>query len=368
MANHASIHSTTLRGERLSISCVPASKPQRWSGLASKLVLSAMALAGAAGAAWVTWCLHDLPSVEAPKALAAHSSVTVLAEGGEVLAEVGDLPGDILASDHLPQAVVAAVLSTEDRRFFSHFGIDPIGIARAVVQNLRAGGVEQGGSTITQQLAKMLFLSPDRTLKRKVQEVALAIALEHRYSKQEILALYLNHAYFGAGATGIDAAARRYFDHPARELRVSEAAMLAGALKAPSRYNLVADRDAALGRTKVVVANMADAGALSAEDATKVIEELPKLTSKPKAPTGGYFADWVVEQVRGMPETWGRSVTVTTTLDARLQKAAPRPITMGLCWRMNCSSSTFFERASSPGPMIKTCLPTHQSVASSVPA
>ena len=246
----------------------------------------------------------------------------MVSETGAVIAEVGDLPGDELAPDQLPPAVVAAVLSTEDRRFFSHFGVDPIGVARAAVQNLRAGGVEQGGSTITQQLAKMLFLSPDRTLKRKVQEVVLALALEHHYSKQEILALYLNHAYFGAGAVGIDAAARRYFDHPASELRVSEAAMLAGALKAPSRYNLVADGDAAIDRAKVVVSNMANAGAISSDDASKIAEELPKLVVKVKAPTNGYFVDWVVEQVRGMPQTWGRSVTVTTTLDAGLQKVA----------------------------------------------
>jgi penicillin-binding protein 1A len=322
MANDPFTLSTTLRGERLSVSSESAPGARRRNRVAAKLALSAMTLTGMAGAAWLAWCLHDLPSVDAPKALAVRSSITVLAAGGEMLAEVGDLPGDALAADQLPPALVAAVLSTEDRRFFSHIGIDPFGIARAVIQNLRAGGVEQGGSTITQQLAKMLFLSPERTLKRKVQEMALAMALERRYSKQEILALYLNHAYFGAGASGIDAAARRYFDHPASELRVSEAAMLAGALKAPSRYNLVADREAAIARARVVVAAMADAGALSAGDATKVADELPQLTARPKAPTGGYFADWVVDHVRGMPETWGRSVTVTTTLDARLQKVA----------------------------------------------
>lgn len=330
MANNAPLHSSVLRAERLAATSARKAAPRRRGKLAVKTALSALMLVSAAGAAGLALCLHDLPPVEAPKAVAARSAITVLAQGGEVLAEVGDLPGDDLAPGQLPQSVVAAVLSTEDRRFFSHFGVDPIGIARALAQNLRAGGVEQGGSTITQQLAKMMFLSPDRTLKRKVQEVALAIALEQRYSKQEILALYLNRAYFGAGATGIDAAARRYFDRPARELRVSEAAMLAGALKAPSRYNLIADRDAAIGRAKVVVANMADAGALSADDAAKVAGELPHLTVKTKAPNGGYFADWVVDQVRGMPQTWGRSVTVSTTLDTRLQKMAEARIESAL--------------------------------------
>jgi len=322
MANELTVHYNVLRGDKLSTTSIRPKKRMRPGRLAITTLLLIIVLSGVVGALWLTWCLHDLPSAKVPNTTAVRSSITVLAENGEVIAKVGDLPGEVLAPGQLPNAVIAAVLSTEDRRFYSHFGIDPIGIARALIHNLRAGGIEQGGSTITQQLAKILFLSPDRTLKRKVQEMALAFKLERHYSKQEILALYLNRAYFGSGAYGIDIAAHRYFDRPAQKLKISEAVMLAGALKAPSRYNLLADRTAAIGRARIVLSNMVDAGTITQANANTIANELPLLITKVTAPTGGYFADWVVEQVRGMPETWGRNVTVTTTLDIKLQKAA----------------------------------------------
>ncbi len=140
----------------------------------------------------------------------------------------------------LPPALPLAVLATEDRRFYDHFGLDVFGLTRAMIANLRAGAVVQGGSTITQQAAKNLFLSPERTLKRKVQELALALWLEHEFTKDEILAIYLNRAYFGAGAYGVDAAARKFFGQPASRISTYQAAMLAGLLKAPSRYNPLA--------------------------------------------------------------------------------------------------------------------------------
>ena len=166
--------------------------------------------------------------------------IMLLASDGSVLAERGAFFGDAVRIDELPPYVPQAIIAVEDRRFRSHFGIDPFGIARALYANYRAGGTVQGGSTITQQLAKNLFLKPERTLERKVQEAILAVWLESKFSKDEILQLYMNRVYFGAGATGIDKAAQKFFGKSARDVNLSEAAVLAAVLKAPSRYNPIA--------------------------------------------------------------------------------------------------------------------------------
>ncbi|HTO82279.1 MAG TPA: PBP1A family penicillin-binding protein [Methylomirabilota bacterium] len=270
----------------------------------------------------MAWCLHDLPPLEIPKAAAAPPSITLLAADGQMLAQLGGPSGEELVPDRLPKTLVAAVIATEDRRFFEHGGIDPAGIARAFVENVRTGAIGQGGSTITQQLAKMIFLSPERTVKRKLQELVLAVELEHRYSKAQILALYLNRAYFGEGVFGADAAARRYFGQPVQKLDLAQSALLAGALKAPSRYNLVADRTAAEERGRTVLANMVAARLIAPIQAAAAGRQLDRIEVRQRAPTGGYFADWVIARVRGMPQTWGRNVVVTTTLDTSLQAAA----------------------------------------------
>ena len=169
-------------------------------------------------------------------------NVTILAQDGTVLAERGLRRGHVRL-DSLPPYVAQAVLSTEDRRFYAHFGIDPLGLVRASFRNASAGSVVEGGSTITQQLAKNLFLSPKRTITRKLEEVIYAIWLEQRFSKDEILELYLNRVYFGGGTYGIEAASRRYFGKSSRYVTLSQAALLAGLLKAPSRYSPRAQRE-----------------------------------------------------------------------------------------------------------------------------
>ena len=163
-------------------------------------------------------------------------NIQILAVDGRLIGNRGDTGGETVRIEQLPDYVPEAVIAIEDRRFRSHFGVDPVGLVRAVAKNAFAGGVVEGGSTLTQQLAKNMFLTPERSLKRKVQEVVLAVWLETKYSKDEILEMYLNRVYFGAGAYGIDAAARRYFDREARALTLPQAAMLAGLLPAPSRY------------------------------------------------------------------------------------------------------------------------------------
>ena len=282
------------------------------------------------------WCLigltaltayyvNGLPDIGAVGAVARRPSVTLLATDGTPFATYGDRTRMPVPAGDLPAVLKQAVLATEDRRFYQHFGVDPYGLARAMWVNLRAGRIRQGGSTITQQLAKNLFLTPERTVTRKIQELLLALVLEHRFGKEQILAIYLNRVYLGAGTYGVEAAARRYFGKSARDVGLYEAATLAGLLKAPSRYNPARNPRAARRRTGQVLANMVAAGYLSATRAAAV-----------KPPGGGrrrrmveesgsrYFADWVMARLGGYIHLGDRDLTVRTTLDLRLQDAAER--------------------------------------------
>jgi penicillin-binding protein 1A len=184
--------------------------------------------------------------------------VMVLAADGTEIAEQGAFFGDDVMLNELPDYVPNAVIAIEDRRFYDHYGVDPIGLLRAVVTNLRAGHLVQGGSTLTQQLAKNLFLTPDRTLQRKLQELVLAVWLETKFSKQEILQLYLNRVYYGAGAVGIEKAAQTYFHKSARDLSIGEAATLAGLLKAPATYSPIQHPAEAAARAQLVINAMVE--------------------------------------------------------------------------------------------------------------
>ena len=254
-------------------------------------------------------------------------SVTFLAADGSLLTTLGDLFGQPLTlkemSPYLPKAVVA----TEDRRFYSHFGVDPIGLARALFANIAAGHVVQGGSTITQQLAKNLFLTPERSLSRKIQETLLALWLEHRFSKRQILEIYLNRVYLGAGTYGVDAAAHRYFNKSARQTNLYESAAIAGLLKAPTRFNPTHDPDKAAARTAQVLAKMADAGFVTSTQAMAALSGGTSLTTVPiTRPGARYFADWVAEQLGGFADMGNRDLTVVTTLDPRMQAQAEAAI------------------------------------------
>jgi penicillin-binding protein 1A len=215
-----------------------------------------------------------LPEINGLAAAKEQAGVEILAENGEVITRYGQITGDYIAFDKLPPALINAVLATEDRRFFSHHGIDFRGVARAMWVNIRDGRFAQGGSTITQQLAKNVFLTSERTIGRKIQELMMAFWLEQTFSKKEILAIYLNRVYFGAGNYGIDAASRFYFNKPVADMDVLESAMIAGLLKAPSRYNPTANSELAIGRTSQVLHNMVDAELLPAEKAQAIIADL----------------------------------------------------------------------------------------------
>ena len=286
---------------------------------------------GVVGLGVVAYFAYDLPDLDDLAGPPRNPVVRVLAADNSLLAELGGVSGDFVPLNVLPAVLVDAVLSTEDRRFYSHIGIDAKGIGRAVFANVKAGEVVEGASTITQQLAKIAFLSSERSYRRKIQEVLLALQLEMKFSKDEILALYLNRVYLGAGAYGVDAAARRYFGHSARWLRLPEAALLAGLLKAPSRYAPTRDLDLAHTRAAEVLDNMVEAGRLDADHAAQAKAEPAMLGVRSTGGPGArYFADWVLEQLPGYVGPTRGDLTVLTTLDPAVQKAAERAVTEAL--------------------------------------
>ena len=284
-----------------------------------KLALWGLAVLFAIG----IYFLYDLPDIDKVKPLDTKPSITILANDGTLIARYGGMQGDILGIKDFPPKLIAAVLSVEDRRFYSHFGIDPLGLARAMLRNILAGRWVQGGSTITQQLAKNLFLTPDKTIRRKVQEALMALQIEHKFSKDEILAAYLNRVYFGAGAYGVDAASKTYFNKPARELTLWESAVLAGLLKAPSRFSPATNPDLARKRAAVVIETMKEAGYL---DAKTTAREIKNAKSRAVGQLAGdfnrYFSDWVIDQIDSFIGTTAGDIVVTTTLDPKMQMLA----------------------------------------------
>ncbi|MSO85360.1 MAG: PBP1A family penicillin-binding protein [Rhodospirillales bacterium] len=293
----------------------------------------ALALAGAVwGAVAVVLVLavfaYDLPDVNRAFRPTRAPSVVVLAADGTELARLGEIWGRPIPLHEMAPELALAVVATEDRRFFQHFGLDLAGLARAALANLRAGRAVQGGSTITQQLAKNLFLTPERTLKRKIQEAMLAFWLERRFDKEEILTVYLNRVYLGAGAYGVDAAAKRYFDAGASELSLYQSALLAGLLKAPSRFNPLASPERAHARAIQVLENMAALGFVTSDEVRALAQSERPVRARAPAPGAAakpaarYLAEWVIEQLSDFVAVGDRDLRVETTVDARLQGAA----------------------------------------------
>jgi len=269
---------------------------------------------------------RDLPDTSALYEVDRQPSITYLDRNGALIAVRGTQQAPPADLDALPDYVPAAFVAIEDRRFYMHPGFDPIGMSRAMAANMRAGRVVQGGSTLTQQLAKNLFLTPDQNLKRKVQELMLAVWLEMKFSKKEILALYLNRVYFGAGAYGIEAASQRYFDKGAKDLTVGEAALLAGLLKAPSRYSPVSESERAATRATVVLNEMESAGVITAEQRAAAVLEPVRVSRTLATQHAQYFIDWLDKQIRGLVGEPTEDMIVETTLDLTLQTAAERSV------------------------------------------
>jgi len=283
-------------------------------------------------AALVAWYAYDLPDIEALEEAAGQrgATVTLTAADGSVLAHYGDVYGVAVQLRELPPHLPHAVLAVEDRRFYHHSGIDPRGVARALWDNISAGGLHSGGSTISQQLAKNLFLSPERTLRRKVQEALLAFWLERRFSKDQILTIYLNRVYFGQGAYGVDAAARRYFGKPARDVTVYESAVLAGIVKAPSRYNPVSNPELAAARASLALDGMVEAGWLTQREAEKARSGGAAIRGGGPGAQVRYVADWALERARDYVGSEGGDLVVATTIDPHLQRLAEKAVSSSL--------------------------------------
>jgi penicillin-binding protein 1A len=283
----------------------------RWGFIASVWLTLAVAVA-------VLWYARDLPRPDSALDAVRRPSLTLQDRSGRVIASFGDLVGEPLRLKDFSPFLPAAVVAVEDRRFWHHSGIDLIGLLRAAWVNVTAGRVVQGGSTLTQQVAKTLFLTNARTTKRKVQELLLTLWLERHFTKQEILEIYLNRVYLGAGTWGMDAAARTYFNVSARRVTLAQAAVLAGLPRAPSRFNPRANPGAALARGKEVLAAMVDSGAITAAQAQ---DAAARIAFPPSPVAPGWFADWIAEQSQSVlaPD---EDAVLRTTLDNRDQSVA----------------------------------------------
>ena len=252
--------------------------------------------------------------------------IRIRAADGSVLVTMGPSFGQWLPYDKIPTTMRAAMISVEDKRFRGHLGVDPIGIARSVKVRFDTGHWRQGGSTITQQLARNIFLTNNRTFGRKVREGILALALERKFSKNQILELYLNRVYFGGGAYGIDAASRTFFGHGADQLSLSEAAIIAGLVKAPSNYSPTADIAAARGRAGVVIQSMVANGFLSTAAAANAPAAQIKVQPAAKLNSARYFTDWALPQLDTLIDETKEPIDVWTTLDPVMQGVADRAI------------------------------------------
>src|SRR5580658_2200778 len=271
----------------------------------------------------VIWAAYDLPRPESALDAVRRPALVLQDRNGSTFATYGDLVGEALRLSDLPPELPAAVVAVEDHRFYHHSGIDFIGLARAMWVNVTHGRLVQGGSTITQQVAKTLFLTNERTVRRKIRELLLTIWLERTFSKNEILEIYLNRVYLGTGTWGVDAASRMYFGISARKVNLWQAAVLAGLPRAPSRFNPRANPAAAAARGKEVLTAMADTGAISHERAQAEAAKIGFPRPAPQA--GAWFADWASDEVKSVipPD---RDATVRTTLDQRWELAAEQAL------------------------------------------
>jgi penicillin-binding protein 1A len=282
----------------------------------------------------ITILPRSLPSVTALETLQPIQGSKLYDDNDELITELHVERRIFVPLAQVPQVLRDAVIATEDRRFYSHWGIDPIGIARAIYQNYRHGRIVEGGSTITQQLTKLLFLTPDKSLDRKIKEAVLAVELERRYSKDRLLEMYLNQIYFGHGAYGVEAAARTYFAKSVSELNVREAALLAGLPRAPSAYSPFERPELAKRRRETVLRRMVDFGALKEADAARFAKSsLGLIPVERRRTTGQYFLEYVsqtLEAKYGADMVFKGGLNVYTTLNRSMQLAAEQALQEGL--------------------------------------
>jgi penicillin-binding protein 1A len=286
-----------------------------------------LALWGVIGViALVVWIGAHLPPIQSLEVPKRPPSVQIVGIDGHVIAMRGEMGGAAVPLAQLPRYLPQAFIAIEDRRFYHHFGIDVLGVARAIVANALHRGVAQGGSTLTQQLAKNLFLTQERTLERKLQELVLALWLEHKFSKDQILDLYLNRVYFGSGAYGVEAAAQRYFAKSARSVTLSEAALLAGLVKSPSKLAPTRNPEGAVQRAQLVLAAMTDSGFISPEMAKVAVTHPAQVAKIAGSGSANYVADWVMDVLNELIGHFDEDIVVATTIDPRMQALAEQAL------------------------------------------
>lgn len=284
-------------------------------------IYATIAVAVVVGYVWFTLAQKGLFAIPERQ-----PGIMIVASDGSVLAEQGSFYGDEARLEELPDYIPNAIVAIEDRRFRSHHGIDPIGLARAVVRSAQAGRMVQGGSTITQQLAKNLFLSPERTAWRKMQEAVLALWLERKFSKDEILQLYLNRVYFAGGQNGIERAAQVIYGKTTAELTLSEAATLAGILPSPNAYSPLKNPDIAERRKKLVLNAMVEEGYISEQEAKQTVAAPATVVAADYIPAKQYVVDWINEQLPQLVKKYDQSIIVETTIDPVLQNDAEQAL------------------------------------------
>ncbi|MGF1550790.1 MAG: transglycosylase domain-containing protein, partial [Sphingomonadaceae bacterium] len=274
----------------------------------------------------VAIAMSSLPSYQELKESPYGQMIRVRAADGSVIVSMGPRYGEWLAYDEIPPIMIDAMVAVEDRRFRSHPGIDPLGIARGIWVSIETGEPVRGVSTISQQISRNIFLTNDRSLGRKLREGILALALERRFSKNQILELYLNRVYFGGGAYGIDAASHTFFNHSARDLSLSEAAIIAGLVKAPSNYAPTADAEAARDRADVVINLMVRNGTITPAEAARAAPAEVDIADPPRQNSARYFTDWAIPQLEMLIDEAIAPIDVWTTLDMDMQRAADEAI------------------------------------------
>ncbi len=308
----------------------PAPRSPRSSSNWFATLLKAGLVIGLAGvialAVAVAIAYQSLPGFDEMKRSPNGQPVEIRGDDGTVLASFGPSYGEWLSYPEIPAPMQNAMIAVEDRRYWYHPGIDPIGIVRSFVVNAMRGNKAQGASTITQQLARNLFLTASKDYTRKLREVVLALALERKFSKEAILELYLNRVYFGGGAYGIDAAARKFYGHSARRLKLEEAAIIAGLVKAPSRFSPSADAEAARKRAATVIAVMVDGGSITAQEAADADPRLVQFAPQARPAGVRYFTDWVLTELENRTDEANEPLLVETTLNARAQAYAEAAI------------------------------------------
>ena len=298
------------------------------------LTLLVLLVVGAAALYAFTILPRSLPSVTALETLQPIQGTKIYDDNDEPVTELHVERRILVPLAQIPQSLRDAILATEDRRFYSHWGIDPIGVARAVVQNYRRGRIVEGGSTITQQLTKVLFLTPDKSLERKLKEAVLALELERRYSKDRILEMYLNQVYFGHGSYGVEAAARTYFGKSVSELTIRESALIAGLPRAPTNYSPFDRAEAAKRRREVVLRRLVDFGTIKDDEAKRLAKtDLGLIPPERRRTTGQYFIDYVqqtLEAKYGPDLVLKGGLNVYTTLNPTMQLIAEQSLREGL--------------------------------------